>query len=87
MRVALEFQSQARFVNNLQTAAALVAEVGSPHLGLCLDAFHFYVGPSKFHDLGYLNRDNLFHVQLCDIADTPREFAADSFDHKRIFSC
>ena len=69
---------QQRFGNNLQTAAALVAEVGSPHLGLCLDAFHWHVGPSKTEDLGYLTADNLFHVQLCDLADTPRELARDS---------
>lgn len=78
LRIALEFQARAAFGNNLQTAAALVAEVGSPHLGLCFDAFHYYVGSSKFEDLGYLTKANLFHVQLCDLADTPREFASDS---------
>lgn len=78
IRVALEFQARAAFGNNLQTAAAMVAEVGSPHLGLCFDAFQFYIGPSKLHDLGYLTRDNLFHVQLADLADRPREFATDS---------
>ena len=77
LRVALEFQSQSALGNNLQTAAALVREAGSPHLGLCFDAFHFYVGPSKPEDLGYLTSENLFHVQLCDVADTPRELAAD----------
>lgn len=77
-RVALEFQASAAFGNNLQTAAALVAELDSPHVGLCLDAFHYYVGPSKGEDLGYLTRENLFHVQLCDLADVPRELASDS---------
>jgi len=77
-RVALEFQKNAALGNNLQTAAALVADVGSPHLGLCFDAFHYYAGPSKVDDLGYLTADNLFHVQLCDLADAPRELAADS---------
>jgi sugar phosphate isomerase/epimerase len=78
VRAALEFQATSVLGNNLQTAAALVAEVASPHLGLCLDAFHFCVGPSKLADLGYLTADNLFHVQLCDLADTPRELARDS---------
>jgi 4-hydroxyphenylpyruvate dioxygenase len=78
VRVAIEFQSRAAVGNNLQTAAALVAEVAHPFLGLCLDAFHYYVGPSKPDDLGLLTRDNLFHVQLCDLADVPREFAADA---------
>jgi 4-hydroxyphenylpyruvate dioxygenase len=78
LRLALEFHAHAAFPNNLQTAAALVADVGSPHLGLCLDVFHFHVGPSKQDDLGYLTRENLFHVQLCDLAGQPREFAADA---------
>lgn len=77
LRAALEFQATSSFGNNLQTAAALVGEVGSPHLGLCLDVFHFHIGPSKTEDLAYLTRDNLFHVQLCDLADTPRELARD----------
>jgi len=77
IRAALEFQAHSSFGNNLQTAAALVADVGSPHLGLCLDAFHWHVGPSKTEDLGYLTAANLFHVQLCDLADTPRELAKD----------
>lgn len=37
LRVALEFQAKAALGNNLQTAVALVDEVGSPHLGICLD--------------------------------------------------
>jgi len=78
LRAALEFQADSCFGNNLQTAAALVDEVGSPHLGLCLDAFHFHVGPSKTEDLGYVTAGNLFHVQLCDLADPPRELARDS---------
>lgn len=78
VRVALEFQARSAFGNNLRTAAALVADVGSRYLGICLDAFHYYCGPSKAEDLMLLDRDNLFHVQLCDLADIPREFAADS---------
>lgn len=78
MRAALEFQSRAALANNLQTAAALVAECASPHLGICLDAFHFFTGPSKTEDLGYLSAENLFHVQLCDLAGQPRELATDA---------
>ena len=77
VRLALEFQAHAALGNNLQTLVALVDEVSHPHLGICLDAFHFYVGPSKTEDLAYLNLDNLAHVQLCDLADKPRELAAD----------
>lgn len=78
VRLALEFQARATLGNNLQTAVALVAELGSPHLGICFDAFHYQVGPSKLEDLGQLSRANLFHVQLCDLADVPRELATDS---------
>jgi 2-keto-myo-inositol isomerase len=78
LRAALEFQATSAFGNNLQSAAALVAEVASPHLGLCFDAFHWHIGPSKTEDLGYLTSANLFHVQLCDLADIPRELAKDS---------
>lgn len=78
VRLALEFQSIATFGNNLQTAAALVNEVGSPSLGLCLDVFHYYLGPSKPEDLGYLSAQNLFHVQLSDLLGTPRELASDA---------
>ncbi len=78
MRVALEFQTRSAFINNLQTAAAVVEEIGSPHLGLCLDVFHFETGPSKLTDLQYLTQQNLFHVQFSDLADTARELASDS---------
>jgi sugar phosphate isomerase/epimerase len=78
VRLALEFQAGSAIGNNLHTAAALVADVGSPHLGICFDAFHYFTGPSKPEDLGYLHAGNLFHVQLCDLADRPRELYADA---------
>ena len=78
VRLALEFQASSSYINNLQTAAAVITELGHPALGLCLDVFHFYVGPSKLTDLGYLTPQMLFHVQLSDLADVPREFATDS---------
>jgi 2-keto-myo-inositol isomerase len=78
VRLALEFQARSALGNNLQTAAALVEEIGSPQLGICLDAFHFATGPSKTEDLGYLTAGNLFHVQLSDLAGVPRELATDA---------
>ena len=77
MQAAFEFQGSAAFANNLRTAASLVADVGSPHLGLCLDVFQMEIGPSKWADLQLLSAQNLFHVQVSDLADVPREFAAD----------
>ncbi|MBM4010233.1 MAG: sugar phosphate isomerase/epimerase [Planctomycetes bacterium] len=78
VRLALEFDARASFPNNLQSAVAVVEQVASPALGLCLDWFHFTVGPSKSLDLWLLTKDNLAHVQLSDIADVPREMAADA---------
>ncbi|MCA9214341.1 MAG: sugar phosphate isomerase/epimerase [Planctomycetales bacterium] len=78
VNLAIEPQARSAFGNNLQTMAALIEQVGSPHLGVCLDLFHFYAGPSKFSDLSYYSASNLFHVQLCDLADSAREFATDS---------
>jgi 2-keto-myo-inositol isomerase len=78
VRVALEFQAHGTFLNNLQTAAGFVASIQEPSVGICLDLFHFHVGPSKTEDLGLLGIHNLFHVQLSDLADCPREIATDS---------
>jgi 2-keto-myo-inositol isomerase len=78
MRLAFEFQGRAAFANNLETAAALVAEVDSPSLGLCFDVFHYYLGPSKPEDLAHLSPTNLFHVQLCDLSGVARELASDA---------
>ncbi len=77
MRLALEFQAGSAIGNNLQTAAVMVSEADQPNLGLCFDLFHFHVGPSKWTDLEYLTSENLYHVQLSDLADKPRELAAD----------
>jgi sugar phosphate isomerase/epimerase len=78
IRVALEFQARAALGNNLQTAMALIDKVGSESLGICLDTFHFHVGPSKSEDLLLLTRDNLFHVQVSDLAGVARELARDA---------
>jgi len=78
VRLALEFDARASFPNNLQSAVALVEDVGSPSLGVCLDWFQWTVGPSKPLDLWLLSRDNLAHVQLSDLADVPRELASDA---------
>lgn len=78
VRLAFEFQASATLANNLQSAASLVAEVGSPHLGLCFDVFHYYLGPSKFEDLAWLSPENLFHVQFADLSGVPREMASDA---------
>ena len=78
VRLALEFQKSARFCASLDTTLALVMQSGADGVGVCLDLFHYYTGPSKFEDLAYLNPGNLAWVQLCDLSGTPREIAGDA---------
>ena len=78
VRLALEFDARATFPNNLQSAVALIEDVGLPSLGICLDWFHFSVGPSKLIDLHLLTPEIVTLVQLSDIADVPREMASDA---------
>jgi sugar phosphate isomerase/epimerase len=77
VRLALEFQKGARFCASLDTTLALIEQCGATGLGVCLDLFHYYTGPSKFEDLTYLTRENLAWVQVCDLSGTPRELASD----------
>jgi sugar phosphate isomerase/epimerase len=78
VRVALEFRGTDAFCSCLDTAVTLVEQCGEPNAGVCLDAFHFYKGPSKAEDLDRLTAANLFHVQACDVAGVPRELMSDS---------
>jgi sugar phosphate isomerase/epimerase len=78
VRLALEFRGSASFCASLDTGLSLVSATGEPNVGVCLDLFHYYTGPSKFEDLDLLTRDNLAFVQVCDLAGVPRELATDA---------
>ena len=78
VRLALEFQKGAHFCASLDTTLALILQSGAEGVGVCLDLFHYYTGPSKFEDLAFLTPENLAWVQICDLSGTPRELAADS---------
>lgn len=78
VRLALEFRGDSSWCACLPTAAMLVASAEEPNVGICFDLFHYYMGPSKAEDLGYLTQENLFLVQLCDLAGGLRELAGDS---------
>jgi 2-keto-myo-inositol isomerase len=78
VRLALEFQASAQWCRGLDTAIALVAASESPHVGVNLDLFHYYTGPSKSEDLNVLTPRNLAHVQVCDLAGLTRELATDA---------
>jgi len=78
VRLALEFRGTETFCSCLETAVMLVEQCGEPNVGVCLDVFHYYKGPSKPEDLDRLTKANLAHVQVCDIAGVPRELMTDS---------
>jgi 2-keto-myo-inositol isomerase len=78
VRLGLEFRGSDAFCTSLDTAIGLVAQCGEPNVGVCLDLFHYYKGPSKLEDLAGLSRENLVHVQFCDVAGVPRELMTDS---------
>jgi len=78
IRIALEFRATDAFCSCLETAVRLVESCNERNVGVCLDVFHFHTGPSKFDDLSLLTKSNLAHVQVCDLAGVPREFASDA---------
>ncbi len=78
VRLALEFRGTDRFCSCLPTAVSLTAMCGEPNVGVCLDVFHYYAGPSKLEDFALLSPANLFHVQLSDLSGVPRELATDA---------
>lgn len=78
VRLALEFQARNSFCACVETAWALIQACGEDNVGLCLDLFHYYTGPSKLEDLALVDPARLFHVQACDLAGVPRETATDA---------
>lgn len=76
--LALEFRGRASFCASLDTALALIAQCGEPNVGVNLDVFHYYTGPSKFEDLALLTAERLAFVQLSDLPGVPREVATDA---------
>lgn len=78
VRLALEFRGTDTFCTCLDTALGLVEQCREPNVGVCLDVFHYYKGPSKPEDLDRLTPANLAHVQVCDVAGVPRELMTDA---------
>jgi sugar phosphate isomerase/epimerase len=78
VRLALEFRGRETFCASMDSALALVNACGESNVGICLDTFHYYTGPSKFEDLGLLRKETLAIVQVCDLAGVARELASDS---------
>lgn len=78
IQLALEFRGSSTFCTSLDTALSLVTACGEPNVGVCLDVFHYYQGPSKLDDLAALTPSNLALVQVCDVAGVPRELMTDA---------
>jgi sugar phosphate isomerase/epimerase len=78
LTLALEFRGSDTFCASLDTAVTLVAQCEESNVGVCLDVFHYYKGPSKFDDLELLTKENVAFVQVCDVAGVPRELMADA---------
>jgi 4-hydroxyphenylpyruvate dioxygenase len=76
--LALEFRGADSFCSNLDTALTLVEQCDEPNVGINLDLFHYYKGPSKPEDLDRLTKQNLAFVQLSDVIGVPRELMTDS---------
>jgi 2-keto-myo-inositol isomerase len=77
VRLALEFRGNNTFCTSLDTALALIEQCGEPNVGVNLDVFHYYTGPSKFEDFDQLTLQRLAFVQVCDVAGVAREVASD----------
>ena len=78
VRLALEFRGSASFCSSLSTALGLVTQCREPNLGINVDIFHYYTGPSKLEDIALLPAEKLVFVQIADLAGVPRELARDS---------
>ena len=78
VRLALEFRGNDAFCSCLDTAVSLAEQCREPNVGVCLDVFHYYKGPSKPEDLAGLTRETLAHVQFSDVAGVPRELMTDA---------
>jgi 4-hydroxyphenylpyruvate dioxygenase len=81
VRLGIEFLKGARLVNNLPTALWLADRVDHPAIGVVLDTFHLYAGPSKLEDLALLQHspERLFFVHVNDVpAGKPRELWTDA---------
>jgi sugar phosphate isomerase/epimerase len=78
VQLALEFRGSATFCSSLDTAVSVVAACGESNVGVNLDVFHYYTGPSKFEDLALLTPAKLAFVQVCDVLELPRELATDA---------
>ena len=79
--LTVEFLRGARLVNNLPSALHLAAAVDRADVGVLVDTYQLYAGPSKLEDLDLLSADPspLRFVHVTDLASSlPRELWTDA---------
>jgi len=78
VRLALEFWAHSNLFGCLPTTLATLRAARHPNVGVCLDTYHFFAGPSKTEDLDDLRRGEIAHVHFHDVpSSTPRERLTD----------
>jgi 2-keto-myo-inositol isomerase len=79
VRIAFEFIARSSLYGSLLSSLQLLREAAQPNAGICLDAFHFFAGVSKFEDLQELRPGEVEHVHFHDVpASIPREILVDA---------
>ena len=66
IRIAYEGLSWGRHVSEFPTAWDIVCRADAPNLGLGIDSFHAFATKTSLEDLGLLDPDKIFLVQLAD---------------------
>lgn len=74
LSIAIEFQPDSAFLNNLKSLVLFLQSLERASLGICLDLACFEQSCSKESDLALLENSNLLHVQVCDFDGDFREF-------------
>ena len=67
VRLALEFNSQAKQVNTLDRVREVVMRAGHPHCGLLVDSYHLQRSGSHLDVLRELGPDEIAYVQYSDV--------------------
>jgi 4-hydroxyphenylpyruvate dioxygenase len=62
----------------------LIDAVDRPGLGVMVDSWHFFAGPSTWDDLEHLPTAHLGFVQLSDAAPPMSDDVADEYRHHRV---
>ena len=88
IRIAYEGLSWGRHVNEFTSAWDIVCRADAPNLGIGIDSFHAVATKTALEDLGLLDPDKIFLVQLADFMWNDvrsNEERIDTARHFRVF--